>query len=353
MASAPAEAAAAARRARCAAGGAPAQRLRRRPQRRVCVAVGGGGDEKSGLLGRRDLGAATAAAAAILGSPQSARAGLLGRSPPLSERLAAQDLPKPFLQSSRPGPTEFPAWLEGDWEATQSFDGFILPNKSTFDTRQLMAEDTVPGFKVATIAALADVGSKDVAYRLRFMRDAKTGKVVEDYPFNIKSTMDSYLRSHFGKDAGWAAVESVETDGPNRVTIRTRQGAAPGGARIELYRNANEVEERASDGTFFNSTTLRQVNLDYSTTAGVAAMGVYDYQLIYTYTPLYDGADDRSNLPARVRSTLSVAAYLQANTAMAFSTYSGSNVPQLGGLMDASSLPVILYSTHADMTRVQ
>ena len=107
---------------------------------------------------------------------------------------------------------------------------------------------------------------------------------------------DSFHQGSTHSDNDWVANAVPPLADGDVVGIR--QDASTG--RIELYRNASEVEGK--DGTFFNSTTLRQVNLDYSTTAGVAAMGVYDYQLVWTYTPLYaDGDGDRTSPPAVLR----------------------------------------------------
>jgi hypothetical protein len=265
-------------------------------------------------------------------------------------------LPKRFVRASRPAETEFPAWLEGEWAATGSFDGFVLPHKDRFDTRRLMSERSVPGFTKASLVWLADVGRSGVGYRLRFSRRRGDGAVIADSAFNLTSVLEAYL------DAP-GAVESVELDGPNRVTLNTREGSVRGGARIELYRNDSETELRESDGTFFDSETFRQVNLDYSTTAGVAAMGVYDYTLVYTYTPLWDGDGEAAagGVPSRLRSSLSVFAYLQPNVAATFSAApspaqpGGPPIPKaaLGGLLDASAQPAILYSTHSDLERVK
>ena len=47
----------------------------------------------------------------------------LAASPTLSERLERKDFSKPVFNKARPGPQEYPEWLEGTWNATTSFQG--------------------------------------------------------------------------------------------------------------------------------------------------------------------------------------------------------------------------------------
>ena len=102
-------------------------------------------------------------------------------------------MPKRFVRASRPAETEFPAWLEGEWAATGSFDGFVLPHKDRFDTRRLMSERSVPGFTKASLVWLADVGRSGVGYRLRFSRRRGDGAVIADSAFNLTSVLEAYL----------------------------------------------------------------------------------------------------------------------------------------------------------------
>ena len=47
----------------------------------------------------------------------------LAAGPSLSERLERKDFSKPVFNKARPGPQEYPEWLEGTWNATTSFEG--------------------------------------------------------------------------------------------------------------------------------------------------------------------------------------------------------------------------------------
>ena len=47
----------------------------------------------------------------------------LAAGPSLSERLERKDFSKPVFNKTRPGPQEYPEWLEGTWNATTSFEG--------------------------------------------------------------------------------------------------------------------------------------------------------------------------------------------------------------------------------------
>ena len=71
---------------------------------------------------RRSIILAAAAGGAAMGAV-STPAPAFAASPTLSERLERKDFCKPVFNKARPGPQEYPEWLEGTWNATTSFQG--------------------------------------------------------------------------------------------------------------------------------------------------------------------------------------------------------------------------------------
>ena len=304
-------------------------------------------------------------------APTSALAATL-----LSERLERKELSKPVFNKQRPGPQEYPPWLEGTWTATASFQGYQFPSK-TLNNKLLVKEPTVPGFQKLSVVYVPDIGSENVRYLVRFVQPEGGGPVYEDRAFNLAAVVNGYL----GKEA----VQVVEYDravDPNRTTIRLKQGASNNAERIELFCNARESETRPSDGTFFAAEAMRQVTLGYGREYNQARVVNTDYEHIWTFTPLYDegegggmgdatragdtygeegkgsrtggvvpspaGGEGVVRQPQRVRVTLSTAGYVQPTDALRLTAApqisGGAPVPQMGFAGTAAFEPAVLYS---------
>ena len=116
----------------------------------------------------------------------------------LSERLGSRDaknLAKPIFNVAPPE-ARFPAWLDGDWQAALSFDGYELPVKDLVSRDSLFAEATVPGFQKCSIAFIPDVGKEGVRFPMRWAKDA-SGAVREDRVANLRAA----IRGGLGYDA--------------------------------------------------------------------------------------------------------------------------------------------------------
>jgi len=187
----------------------------------------------------------------------------------LKARLDAQDgklLLKPQNQGLlAPGEAEYPAWLEGEWNATQTFAGYELPSKDLIPRDQLFAEADVPGFKKCSIALLPDVGKEGVTLKLRWFKDSN-GVVREDRASNYRSAIRGGL--------GYDAIERVDykedptnpfglgsnTGNPNRIKLVFSPGLTINADRIELFLNARETETPSGrDDLFYTSESVRQV----------------------------------------------------------------------------------------------
>lgn len=267
----------------------------------------------------------------------------------LEEACARGDFPKQVFASTRARAIAYPAWLEGEFIERIDFGGATFPD-ARFDFARLSRTAETPGFRKLSVARTPDVGrERTTEYRARFERREGQG-VVEDREFNMRELMEAYL--------GPESVESVTTDGDDRMTIRLRRGVSPNAERIELFTNARE-SETAKDGTFYASESVRQVALGYGTEYGTARMSPTDYEHIWTFTPLPDIGASAVDLRAvnRVSVKLVTAAYLQPNDALRLTASTTANprgapVPQV---LDAGSLafePVVLYTHVALLERV-
>ena len=254
-------------------------------------------------------------------------------SPALWERLERRQLDKPIFNAP-PAEQAYPDWLLGSWRATASFAGYAFPSTRLSKAR-VVADVSTPGFQKLSIAYLPDVGATDVNYRVLFERRTPSGPVTEARAANLASLVDSYTRGR--------TVDSVEyepTRNANRLTIRLVRGATVNAERIELFSNARESALR-DDGVFFAAEALRQVTLGYTTQFNTPRVAVTDYQHVWSYRLLPDGA---------VRCTLSTAGYIQPNEALAGTAAPGAP-PQLGSLLAVSTEPVVLYSHVISLAR--
>ncbi|KAJ1460959.1 hypothetical protein M885DRAFT_508453 [Pelagophyceae sp. CCMP2097] len=270
---------------------------------------------------RRAVLASGLAASAFLGPLQpSAAAPQRG----LLETLAARDpllLRKPQFNIP-PKQTPFPDWLEGDWDATIDFLGFIFP-KTGIARERLVANNDVPGFQKCSIAMLADVGHAPAAKcRLTWARDAG-GSVFEDRNRNLAALLVAHL-----DDA--KIVKSVEYDGSrnaNRATVNLRPGSR-NGERIELFFNSRRHE--GSNDVFCCSESIRQVTLGGPTLSqpGVARVVIGEYQHFWTFRP--------PNEDGKIIGNLLTAAYIE---------------PQDPMFQEVFDKPVAVYSHSLQFTR--
>jgi len=293
-------------------------------------------------VGRRAFVVASPVAVTLVGRRAEARTSL-------EAATARGDFPKQVFASTRARVIAYPTWLEGEWIERVDFGGATFPD-ARFDFARLSRAAETPGFRKLSVARTPDVGrERTTEHRVRFTRVEGRG-VVEDREFNMREVMEAYL----GPDA----VESVTTDGDDRMTIRLTRGASPNAERIELFTNARE-SETAKDGTFYASESVRQVALGYGTEYGTARMSPTDYEHVWTFTPQPDIGASAVDFRAvnRVAVKMITAAYLQPNdalrlTASATANPRGAPVPQV---LDAGSLafePVVLYTHVALLERV-
>ena len=160
----------------------------------------------------------------------------------LSQRLERRDLNKPVFNKARPGPQQYPDWMEGTWSATADFQGYSFPSK-TMNPKLLVKEPTVPGFQKLSVVYIPDIGSTQVRYEMRFGRKEPGGPVLEDRAFNLRSVVDGYLNQGVGPTMIKRAVEDVEYDpmtDPNRNDGASGARASVNAERIELFANARE-----------------------------------------------------------------------------------------------------------------
>ena len=161
----------------------------------------------------------------------------------LKARLDAQDsrlLLKPLNQGlSTPAEAAYPAWLEGEWCASQSFAGYELPAKDKLTREELFAEQDVPGFKKCSIALLPDVGKEGVRVSLRWAKD-ENGVVREDRAANLRSAIrgglgyDAIDRVDYKEDPGNKFGLGSNAGNPNRLKLVFAPGLTTNADRIEV-----------------------------------------------------------------------------------------------------------------------
>jgi len=230
----------------------------------------------------------------------------------LLKRLEKRDpeaLSKPLMPSivAIPVPQQvYPDWLEGTWDVSCKFSGYLLPVKQ-LSKEQIMRDVEIPGFQKLSIALLPDVGSS--ASFQKFFRRRADGKVVEDRTASFTSLIDSY--------AGSPTVKSVtctnDRDSVEFIPRKTRNAE-----RIELFSSSRDSE--AAGDIFVCSDYVRQVTYSLSKQFGVARQVVGEYQHFWTF---------RRKADTEVTANLLTAAYLQ---------------PQDPLFFQAPSKPVVVYS---------
>lgn len=113
-------------------------------------------------------------------------------------------------------------------------------------------------------------------YPIRFSKDAKSGKVLEDIRFNLASVVDNGL--------GAKCVDSVEYDAfkdASRISVSFAKGKTRNAERIELFVNCVESEDKGD--TFVCSQLFRQVTYSLSQQFGVARQEIGEYCNFWTF----------------------------------------------------------------------
>jgi len=195
---------------------------------------------------RRQVLAETAAVLQVAGgmaSPAAAEdnlGALLGKRQGLELRAPFFNIP--------PREQVFPEWLEGAWNAKQVFSGFEFP---FLPKNEVMRQVDVPGFKTCSIIDFADVGKSPVEYELRWVK--KGGSIVEDMPFNLRSS----VRAHLGGKGQVTQVAYEPEKDANRLSVYI-QGSR-NAERVELFVNSRRSDSAGSgEGLYITSEYRRQ-----------------------------------------------------------------------------------------------
>eukprot|EP00854_Cymbomonas_tetramitiformis_P004408 gene4408-5416_t len=94
---------------------------------------------------------------------------------------ALRELSPPSLAA----PVTYPTWLEGTWRVSTQLRDVKFPLGRKF------ISDTVPGYRVASILVLPNIG-KEPEYDTRFILPDLTGDVVEDRAFSLCQKFEAF-----------------------------------------------------------------------------------------------------------------------------------------------------------------
>lgn len=189
----------------------------------------------------------------------------------LRARLAQRDLQelKSPIFNIPPRQQTYPEWLEGTWLVEQSFNSAAFP---VVARETVIREEDTPGFKVCSIIDFADVGKPSVMYESRYVREQ--GVLVEDLPFNIRSSVSA----HLGGNKSVSRVDYMPEKDPNRWTVAIQ--GSKNAERVEVFVNARDSESPPSDpDLFFSSECRRQVTFSSRVLQGYS--GNYQHFKIY------------------------------------------------------------------------
>ncbi|KAG5178573.1 hypothetical protein JKP88DRAFT_329126 [Tribonema minus] len=275
-------------------------------------------------LHRREALAAAGAAAASLLTPEHA----MSTDGSLMARIKERRFDKPIF-SLPPQEAAYPDWMEGTWDVTAGFGGYLFPSK-TVKKEAVVSNEYTPGFKQLSIMSNADIGPPAAAFQQRFARRGGGGSAVrDDRPFNLSAAMRGWL----GDRA--PAVLSCEYEperNPNRCSFALRPAAAAGAragagnTRVELFTNARETEAAGADA-FLLSEYIRQVTIYRPGADVIARELVADYQQFWVYRR---GGEEGGGGGGRgFKASLLTCGYLQ---------------PQDSNYFDSPTEPVVLYS---------
>ncbi|KAL3774578.1 hypothetical protein ACHAWO_006877 [Cyclotella atomus] len=278
-------------------------------------------NEPRNILSRRDI-------ISTYGSPAAALAALSLPAAPVTSNAAAAGLAlserdpsvlKNSVFNIPPSTQTYPSFLQGNWDITMKYRGFIFPS-TNIAKEKLIKNYDIPGFQKLSIAMVGDVGREETKYKLNI----DDSSMIEDRKLTMKTSIDGHL--------GYDAVRGVIYDAkenPNRISIDFIPQRTRNANRIELFCNARESElvsvPSKSDGVtrniFVCSEYIRQVTFGLSQEFGVARQVVGNYAHFYTWRE----TDDKDI----VTGNLLTAAYLDAQDLMFF---------------DEPSKPVVVYS---------
>jgi len=248
------------------------------------------------------------APAVALGAPLPAEAALRA----LLQKRSGRELTSPIFNIP-PKQQVYPDWLEGSWQATSTFAGFEFP---TLPRAQVMRQDDVPGFKKCSIIDFADVGKSPLEYNMSFVKDQ--GVVVEDLPFNLRSS----VAAHLGGKGRITSVDYNPQSDPNRITIRLL--ATKNAERVELFVNARDSEQPPEEpDLFLSSEYRRQVTFSSRVAQGYNC----NYQHFRTFQRVG---------PDKLRLNVLTASYLDPLSPLYFDTF---------------DKPAIVYAHELELTR--
>ena len=150
-----------------------------RISRRVVIHLASSAGAASLVLG--PAGVCGAAANAVQSSPSTTQPNSL------RDILAARDaklLSKSFLNLP-PKRQEYPEWLEGTWDITETFRGYEFPSKK-IPKEKIISRTSLPGFTKLSIARFSDIGRQSTTrYKWKYSRDESSGVVRECFADNI------------------------------------------------------------------------------------------------------------------------------------------------------------------------
>jgi hypothetical protein len=280
-------------------------------------------NEPRNILSRRDIistygsPAAALAALSLPAAPVTSNAAAAGLAAKLSERDPS--VLKNSVFNIPPSTQTYPSFLQGNWDITMKYRGFIFPS-TNIAKEKLIKNYDIPGFQKLSIAMVGDVGREETKYKLNI----DDSSMIEDRKLTMKTSIDGHL--------GYDAVREVIYDAkenPNRISIDFIPQRTRNANRIELFCNARESElvsvPSKSDGVprniFVCSEYIRQVTFGLSQEFGVARQVVGNYAHFYTWRET-----DNKDI---VTGNLLTAAYLDAQDPMFF---------------EEPSKPVVVYS---------
>jgi hypothetical protein len=239
----------------------------------------------------------------------------------LAAKLSERDpsLLKNSVFNIPPSTQTYPTFLQGNWDITMKYRGFIFPS-TNIAKEKLIKNYDIPGFQKLSIAMVGDVGREETKYKLSIGSSYK----IEDRKLSLETSIDGHL--------GYDAVREVIYDAkenPNRISIDFIPQRTRNANRIELFCNARESETVSvpskSDGVprniFVCSEYIRQVTFGLSQEFGVARQVVGNYAHFYTWRE----TGDRDV----ITGNLLTAAYLSAQDPIFF---------------EEPSKPVVVYS---------
>ncbi|CAN0047584.1 unnamed protein product [Discosporangium mesarthrocarpum] len=245
----------------------------------------------------------------------------------LAGRIRSRSFDKQLFNMP-PSTTTYPSWMEGTWDVTAKFNGYIFPN-TKISKSAVVDNQSTPGFQQMSILSLSDIGPPEAHFKMRFVSEGNNGKgkVLEDRAFNLQEAEVGWL----GKGA--PVISSVDFESPknpNRWTVFFGEGNRNGVVRSEFFANSRESQVVDED-TFVQSESLRQLNVFRRSRNAISREVISDYQHFWVFKRAPRGR------AGGVDAYLVTAGYLQ---------------PQDSVYFKSPTSPVVLYSHFYSLTKV-